>query len=232
MKEKEIKLITIAGGSASGKTTIANDINKYLQNNGINSLLISQDDYTLCPSVDLDLLIPISEYNFDRPYAIDTKHLFSDINKILRGNEVMLPKYYFGEKPKEYDAINSGKPDIVILEGTFVLFYEYLNTISHSKIFVDVNEEIRLQRRIDRDLVHRGISKEKTIERYNRFVKDSHDKMIQPSINIADFVIENNLYNLEKLMKDLFNKSHSNIHNNKEDLSQHTKPNKINTKRR
>lgn len=196
------KLITIAGGSASGKTSLANDLCITLQNTGIKTLLCSQDDYTICPNKDLKSTIPISEYDFDKPYAIDTKHLFSDVTKILNGKSVYMPKYYFGKKDKEYKVQNSGKPEIIILEGTFVLFYSYLNQIKYKSLFVNVDEETRLDRRLKRDFLERNISKDKVIERFNKFVKPSHDNYIQPSIINADIVVSNE-YNILDIINDL-----------------------------
>ena len=120
MNQNKTSIIVVGGGSASGKTSLAKELHAELNKRNIETLLCSQDDYTTCPDVDTHSLIPISEYNFDTPHAIDTKHLFSDINKILTGKEVYMPKYYFGEKPKEYNVQHSGTPEIIILEGTFV----------------------------------------------------------------------------------------------------------------
>lgn len=196
------KLITIAGGSASGKTTIAKDLANFLNQSGIKTLLCSQDNYTICPSTDITSLVPISEYDFDKPYSIDTRHLFSDISKILNGKKVYMPEYHFGQKDKEYKKHYSGNPEIIILEGTFVLSYTYLNQIKYKSIFVDVDEETRLERRLKRDYLERNINKESVIERFNKFVKPSHDTYIQPSIENADIVVSND-YNLDKILNDL-----------------------------
>lgn len=197
------KLILVAGGSASGKTTIAEEINSNLIELGVKSILCSQDNYTICPSKDLNLIVPISKYNFDKPYAIDTKHLFSDIGNLLKGNEVMFPKYHFGKSPKEYSHTPSGVPDVIILEGTFVLYYEYLIEIAHKNIFIDVDESLRIERRISRDVKERGISPELIIERFNTHVKPSHDEFIQPTIKNADIIIKNNIYNMDNLINSL-----------------------------
>lgn len=196
------KLITIGGGSASGKTTIAKDICDTLNNSGVKTLLCSQDNYTICPSTDVNLLVPISDYDFDKPYSIDIKHLFSDITEILNGKNIYMPEYHFGQKDKEYDKHYSGNPEVIILEGTFVLFYSYLNQIKYKSIFVDVDEETRLQRRLQRDFIERNINKQSVIDRFNKFVKPSHDTYIQPSIINADIVLSNN-YNLDEIIKEL-----------------------------
>ena len=193
-----------AGGTASGKTTIAKEVNDYLSNKGINTLLISQDDYTICNLTDVNIK-DVANYDFDKPYAIDTKHLFSDITNLLNKQEVLLPKFYFGDKPKEYNVTKSGTPDVILLEGTFVLYYEYLTYIAKNKIFIDVDEKIRLDRRLQRDVVERNIPEEKVLDRFYKFVRKSHDNFIQPSIENANYVIKNNVYNIEDLIKIILN---------------------------
>lgn len=194
------KLITIGGGSASGKTTIAKDICDTLNNSGVKTLLCSQDNYTICPSTDVKLLVPISDYDFDKPYAIDIKHLFSDITEILNGKNIYMPEYHFGQKDKEYDKHYSGNPEVIILEGTFVLFYSYLNQIKYKSIFIDIDEKTRLERRIKRDFIERNIKEESVIERFNKFVKNSHDNYIQPSKKNADIIISND-YKIDEIIK-------------------------------
>lgn len=199
-----IKLSLIAGGTASGKTTIAKNVHNRLLDMNINSLLISQDDYTICPVTDVQIK-DIEKYDFDKPYAIDTRHLFSDITQLIEGNEIMMPKYYFGAKGKEYDVISSGQPEVILLEGTFVLYYEYLTQLAKSSIFVDVDEDIRLDRRLKRDVVERNLTVEQITNRFNNFVKPNHDRYIQPSINNSNYIIKNNIYDEEDLIRQILN---------------------------
>ncbi len=194
------KLITIAGGSASGKSTIAKNLEEFLNDSGIKTIVCSQDNYTICPLADIKPLVSISEYNFDNPYSIDTKHLFSDITKMINGENVYMPEYYFGQKQKEYKKNFSGSPEVIILEGTFVLTYEYLNQIKYKSIFIDIDEKTRLERRIKRDFIERNIKEESVIERFNKFVKNSHDNYIQPSIKNADIIISND-YKIDEIIK-------------------------------
>lgn len=214
------RLILIAGGTCCGKTTIARAIGRRLED--IKTVIVSHDNYYK----DLSHL-PAQErakVNFDHPDSIDRDYLLYDLKQMLEGKAVNVPDYSFVSHSRNEGKLCVADADVIILEGIFALYYQELIERSDLKIYVDTDADIRLARRIGRDIIERGRAVEGVLEQYLQTVKPSHEAFIEPSKKNADVIIPGDkdydkvLYMLNGyLLYDLVNKTRK--HHSPEDLS-------------
>jgi len=190
-----MKLILISGGSASGKTTFAKKLQEKLEG----SLLLSQDNYHL--DVSHLKLEDFSTYNFDKPSSINLDLMVENINTLWNDGEVHIPYYDFETSKVHHEHIKLKIPKVLIVEGLFSMHIEKLRYLSHMNLFIDIDSDVRLARRILRDTKERGCSVPNVISRYMEFVKPGHDEFIQPQINYACHVIEE--HNFDDKIKEI-----------------------------
>ncbi len=178
-------LILISGGTCSGKTTITREIQKILNDSKV--IHISQDNYYR----DLSHISPneAAKVNFDHPDSIDHVKLLYDMRRILEGEEVSIPDYDFITHKQIPNAISVKDVDVVILEGIFCLYYKQIVNLADLKLFVAVDDDIRLARRISRDIKERGYTIESVLDKYLNQVKPMHELYIEPSKKNADIII-------------------------------------------
>lgn len=178
-------LILIGGGTCSGKTTIAKAIGSKLGNT--NTAIISHDNYYL----DLSHLsdTEVQKVNFDHPDSIDHEYLLSDIRKILGGKPVTIPDYNFITHKRTRGTTSVEQVDVIILEGIFALYYARLLGLADLKIYVDTDPDIRLARRISRDIRDRGYKMDTVLNMYLDTVKPMHEAFIAPTKKNADFIV-------------------------------------------
>jgi uridine kinase len=178
-------LILIAGGTCSGKTTIAREIGKQLARSTVT--IFSHDQYYR----DLSHMNEkeLAEVNFDHPDAIDYELLISDVAKLIEKKKVILPNYDFITHKRTKGSIVIDGTDIIILDGIFALYYQDLVHLANLKIFVDTDADIRLARRISRDIKHRGFTVETVLRQYLETVKPMHEVFIEPTKKHADIII-------------------------------------------
>lgn len=180
-----VRLILIGGGTCSGKTTIARAIGKRIQD--LKTVILSHDNYyndLSHLSIDKRALV-----NFDHPGSIDVPYLLEDIRSMLAGNSVNVPDYNFSTHLREEGNLCIANADVIILEGIFALYYQDLLELSDLKIFVDTDPDIRLARRMHRDILERGRNVESVLDQYLETVKPSHQAFIEPSKKNADVII-------------------------------------------
>tara|TARA_B110000977_G_scaffold55053_2_gene75090 strand:- start:9671 stop:11275 length:1605 start_codon:yes stop_codon:yes gene_type:complete len=182
---KEPFLIGVAGGTASGKTTVCDLIMHNLQEKRV--VLIAQDSYYrgLTP----DEHDNVSSYNFDHPDAIDVKSLVETLKSLLLRNPVKVPVYDFVTHSRVEETIAVEPADVIIIEGILVLAMKEVRDLCHMKIFVDTDDDLRLARRLKRDTVDRGRSVDGVITQYTTFVKPMFDTFVSPSKKYADVII-------------------------------------------
>lgn len=184
-------IIGIAGGSASGKTTVANKILDDFTNKGLNGYIISIDDFYI--SLTDEEKIKIKDVNFDDPKRIE----FSELEKVLLDvqmrKKINIPTYDFktyvrvGQK-----TLDCSKIDYVIVEGLFCLYNNNIRKLIDASIFIDISDEIRWKRRVSRDIVERGANLIYLTNYYNTFVKPSYNKNVFPTSQYANKVITDN----------------------------------------
>lgn len=186
-------MVAISGGSGSGKTTFVNYLTKKLSVH--RPLIIPMDHYYR----DLSHLSPAerSEVNFDHPETIERELLHEHISLLRAGLPVDKPIYDFSTHTRKKETESIKPAPIIILDGIFSLCYSELYRLLDLKLFINVDADIRVVRRIRRDMAERGRSFESCAEQYLGSVKEMHKKYIEPSQQFADFIIPWHDYNLK-----------------------------------
>ncbi|KAK2661632.1 hypothetical protein Ddye_000206 [Dipteronia dyeriana] len=185
LPHKQPFVIGVAGGTASGKTTVCNMIISQLHDQRV--VLVNQDSFYHPPSV--EKLKKIHEYNFDHPNAFDTELLLSCMEKLKNGEAVSIPNYDFKGHKRSEQARQINPSDVFILEGIVILHDPRVRGLMNLKIFVDSDSDVRLSRRIQRDTVERGRNIENVLDQYARSVKPSFEEFILPTKKYADIII-------------------------------------------
>jgi len=178
-------IIGIAGGSGAGKTTVARTIAETLGEENV--AYLSQDWYYNDRSK--MTMEEREKENLDHPKAFDTKLLVSHLNLLRKGMPIEVPVYDYSIHSRAKETVRMVPRTVAIVEGILVLAIEELRSILDFKIFVDADPDIRLIRRINRDIKERGSTYEKTIERYLSTVKPMHEAFIEPSKKYADIIV-------------------------------------------
>ncbi len=177
-------IIGIAGGTGSGKTTLAE---KLIDTFADRAILITQDDYYK----DLGYL-PKEErarQNFDHPDSIDFELLKKHILQLKENNPIEKPRYNFHEHTRENFTQKVNSADIIILEGILLFSMPEIRELCDLKIFVETDDDIRLLRRIERDMNERSRNFDNIRDQYLTTVKPMHDAFVEPSKRYADVII-------------------------------------------
>lgn len=184
-------LIGIAGGTASGKTVVSNRIFEAL--GGRRVAILKQDSYYK----DLSGLAwdARAATNFDHPDAIDAPLLREQIEALLNGAPIQQPVYDFTRHLRKRETIPLGGHPIIVLEGILVLADEPLREMMDIRVYVDTDSDIRLLRRIRRDVAERGRTLESVLDQYERFVRPMHLQFVEPSKRYADIILPEGGYN-------------------------------------
>ncbi len=184
-------VIGVSGGTGSGKSTVAKSIFQSLPDENI--LIIEQDAYYRDQShLTYDERV---KTNYDHPLAFDTELLIEHINKLCQHETIEKPIYNFSNHNREVETIKVCPRDIIILEGIMILEDERLRRLMDIKIFVDTDADVRIIRRITRDINERGRTLESVINQYLTTVKPAHEQFIEPTKKYADIIIPEGGYN-------------------------------------
>jgi len=178
-------LIGITGGTGSGKTTVAEAIHSAFEGNSIT--MIMQDSYYKDQSH-----ITFEERlktNYDHPHSIDMDHLIRDLKSLMSGQSIDMPVYDFAEHTRKSETIRIVPTDIIIVEGILVLDDKNLRDLLDIKIYVDTDADIRILRRMQRDINERGRSMESVINQYLNVVRPMHEQFTEPTKRYADIII-------------------------------------------
>lgn len=180
--------IGIAGGSGSGKTSVSThlqELHPRSQNGGI--IALSQDSYykTLEPGVDF------STVNWDHPSSIDFDLIIQHLQAIQRGETIQVPTYDFASssRTEQWTTIEPPQNPIVILEGILVFAVPALVDLFDLKVFVDSPADIRILRRLNRDVLERGRSVEHITAQYMKSVRPMYIEFVAPTRSLADVII-------------------------------------------
>lgn len=178
-------LIGVAGGSASGKTMVAERITAELGTRQI--VIIKQDSYYR----DLAPLPPEErrKQNFDHPDAFDRDLLLTHLRILLEGGEIQMPVYDFRQHLRLKRTVKVGSCQIVILEGILILEDPLLRALMDIKVYIDTDPDIRLVRRIRRDVTQRGRTIVSVLDQYEASVRPMHLQFVEPSKRYADVII-------------------------------------------
>ena len=180
----KICIVGIAGGTASGKTTI---VRKIKENFGDDIVVINHDSYYKAHN---DLSYEDrSKLNYDHPDSFDTQMMIEDVKKLKNNEEVDIPVYDFSIHNRADATVHIVPKNVIILEGILVLENKELRDLMDIKVFVDTDADERLMRRIRRDMVERARSIESILNQYADTVKPMHEQFIEPSKKYADIII-------------------------------------------
>ncbi|MGA9521618.1 MAG: uridine kinase [Myxococcaceae bacterium] len=178
-------VVGIAGGTASGKTTVTRKIREALA--GCRVAFIDQDSYYRDLS-DLPLE-ERREINFDHPDAFDTDLLVEHLRALKQGQPVQKPVYDFVTSTREKRTVTVEPGDLILIEGILVLALEPVRNEMDVKIFVDAEDDVRIIRRLMRDIKDRGRDFDHVVNQYFRHVRPMHMGFVEPSKRYADIIV-------------------------------------------
>ncbi|MEL6865147.1 MAG: P-loop NTPase fold protein [Bacteroidota bacterium] len=181
-------IIGITGGSGSGKTSFLKALRNYFSEQEL--CILSLDDYYR-PKVEQE----IDEQgvtNFDLPKSIDKKAFGEDLRKLMRGEMVTRQEYVFNNDQAAAQMLTFLPAPIIIVEGIFIFHFKKIRKILDLKVFLHAKENLKVIRRIKRDRVERNYPLDDVLYRYEHHVLPTFEKYIQPYIERADVVINNN----------------------------------------
>ena len=187
-------VIGIAGGSGSGKTTLLKNI---IGTFGPAITVISHDNYY--KRHDEMTYEERCKLNYDEPAALETDLMVRQLEQLRRGEEILCPVYDFTVHNRSDETILIKPERVIIVEGILIFENEALRNLMDIKIFVDADADVRICRRIKRDVNKRGRSLESVITQYQETVKPMHEKYGEPSKNYADIVVPEGGKNLVAL---------------------------------
>ena len=180
----DIIVIGIAGGTGSGKTTITR---KIMQSFGGNVSVIYHDNYYKAHhNMNYE---ERSRLNYDHPDAFDTELLISDLKKLRRGEAIRCPTYDYTIHDRSDKTITVRPAKVIIVEGILIFQSIELCELMDIKIYVDTDADVRIIRRIMRDVNERGRSLESVVKQYLTTVKPMHEHFIEPSKRLADIIV-------------------------------------------
>lgn len=178
-------VIGVTGGSGSGKTTVTKAIDDHFEGHSI--LILEQDDYYKDQSH-----LPFKERlktNYDHPQAFDNDLFIEHVKKLLRYEPIAKPVYNYARHTRSHETIYVEPRDVIILEGILVLENEQLRNLMDIKIYVDTDADIRIIRRLARDINERGRTFASVIEQYLSIVRPMHNQFVEPTKRYADIII-------------------------------------------
>lgn len=179
-------LIGIAGGSASGKTTIAQCLKEEFEQTR-SVVIIREDDYYKDQSQ--KTMAERVKTNYDHPFAFDHALMIEQIDALLEGQAIEKPVYDFVQHTRSTVTEVIEPCDVVVLEGLFVLEEPELRKRLNIKVYVDTDVDIRFIRRLLRDVEERGRTLQSVVNQYTETVRVMHEQFIEPSKRYADVII-------------------------------------------
>ena len=185
MKRKTPLVIGIAGGSGSGKTTVANEI---LKSVGAHRIAFLQHDayYRDLSALPADQRKLV---NFDHPNSLENELLIEHVIYLRNGQSINLPVYDFTTHTRSKEVIKVEPQRVIVVEGILIFAEPKLRELFDVKIFVDTDDDIRFIRRLQRDIADRGRSMEMVITQYMTTVRPMHLDFVEPSKRYADVII-------------------------------------------
>ena len=181
---KNILVIGIAGGTGSGKTTL---MKRLLERFGNDVTVLSHDNYYYRRDD-----MPFEErckVNYDEPAALETDLMTQHLDALRHGQAIDCPVYDFSQHNRSNDTLHIEPRQVIIVEGILIFENPELRDLMDIRIFVDTDADIRICRRIKRDVNKRGRSLESVIEQYETTVKPMHEKYVEPSKKYAHIVV-------------------------------------------
>jgi uridine kinase len=184
-----VRIVGIAGGSGSGKTTIVSRITEFVRDYA----LVPQDNYYRSAEHVTNQFI--TGFNFDHPDAFDSELLCEQLKALKAGTPIRMPQYDFVHHRRRNDTVLVEPRRLVILEGIMIYFDRRIRDLIDLKLYVDTPDDIRFIRRLRRDISDRGRTVDSVIEQYTEKVRPGHYEFVEPTKAYADLVIPEGGFN-------------------------------------
>ncbi|ALO04013.1 uridine kinase [Lactiplantibacillus paraplantarum] len=184
-KHRRPVVIGVTGGSGSGKTTVSNAI--YNQLSGQSLLILQQDSYYNDQSE--MTMAERHAVNYDHPLAFDTELMIEQIKQLLDYQPIEKPVYDYEQYTRSQETIHQDPRDVIIVEGVLILDDQRLRDLMDIKVFVDTDDDIRIIRRIQRDIKERGRTLDSVIGQYLATVKPMYHQFVEPTKRYADLIV-------------------------------------------
>ncbi|MCH3923076.1 uridine kinase [Limosilactobacillus sp.] len=178
-------IIGVTGGSGSGKTTVSKAIYNQLHGQAIQ--IITQDTYYNDQSE--MTMAERKAVNYDHPLAFDTDLLIEQLAALRNNQAVDMPVYDYKQYTRSKETVRVEPQDVIILEGILILDDERLRDLMDIKVYVDTDDDIRIIRRIKRDMAERGRSLDSVINQYLATVKPMYHQFVEPTKRYADIIV-------------------------------------------
>ncbi len=178
-------IIGVAGGSGSGKTTVVNHIINRVGKDNI--VLIQHDSYYR----DLKHLKfeDRALQNFDHPSSLETELMVRHIQAMSEGYSIEVPMYDFKNHVRKDETVTLTPKPVILIDGILIFFEKELRDLMHLKLFVDTDADVRLVRRLRRDILERQRSVDSVLDQYEKFVRMMHLEFVEPTKRYADIII-------------------------------------------
>ncbi|XP_012685621.2 uridine-cytidine kinase 1 [Clupea harengus] len=193
-------LIGVSGGTASGKSTVCAKIMELLGQNEVDQrqrkvAIVSQDSFYRVLTPDQKAKALKGQYNFDHPDAFDNELMYQTLKDIVEGKVVEVPTYDFVTHSRLPERLTVYQADVVLFEGILVFYHPHIRDMFHMKLFVDTDSDVRLSRRVLRDM-KRGRDLEQILSQYTTFVKPAFEEFCLPTKKYADVIIPRGVDNM------------------------------------
>ncbi|KAJ3605379.1 hypothetical protein NHX12_027426 [Muraenolepis orangiensis] len=193
-------LIGVSGGTASGKSTVCAKIMELLGQNKVDHrqrkvAIVSQDSFYRVLTPEQKAKAAKGQYNFDHPDAFDNELMYKTLKEIAEGRVVDVPTYDFVTHSRLENKITFYPADVVLFEGILVFYTQKVRDMFHMKLFVDTDSDVRLSRRVLRDMT-RGRDLEQILSQYTTFVKPAFEEFCLPTKKYADVIIPRGVDNM------------------------------------
>lgn len=180
-------IIGICGGSGSGKTTLLRRLSDYYK--VFNPTIFSMDNYY--KPIQMQHIDENGQVNFDMPSALFEERLISDLESLLHGNAIEVKEYHFNAPPDKHVLITVEPSELIIVEGLFSFHYDAVRSKIDFSIFIDVDLDVQLDRRLYRDQETRGYSRDAILYQWRNHVIPCYNSYLLPYKDDADFQFRN-----------------------------------------
>ena len=188
---KDVVVIGVAGGTGSGKSTLVKRLQEAFKGDDV-ATICHDFYYKAHPELSYD---ERTKLNYDHPDAFDTWLMVEHIKALKEGKSVECPTYSFVEHNRTDKTLTVKPSKVIIVDGILIFENEELRNIMDIKVYVDTDADVRLARRILRDVRERGRSMESVISQYTTTVKPMHEQFVEPSKRYADVIIPEGGFN-------------------------------------
>ncbi|TDH08286.1 hypothetical protein EPR50_G00096050 [Perca flavescens] len=187
-------LIGVAGGTASGKSSVCSKIMELLGQNEIDHhqrqvAILSQDSFYRVLTLEQKAKALKGQFNFDHPDAFDNDLIIATLWNIKEGKTVHIPVYDFVSHSRKEETVTVYPADVVLFEGILMFYSQEIRDLFQMKLFVDTDADTRLSRRVLRDISERGRDLESVLAQYITFVKPAFEEFCLPTKKYADVII-------------------------------------------